>query len=133
MFSDELNPACNKYIIKYQISYLSFLMLLLLIYPRTTLESVWKYSLLMEIPSSCLNNSETLTDYVTDISFSLGMEIYFRGLVLHFPISKTQWISPWYLPVLNKMTFHSLLWKHPKSGEWNFSLSYQTMLALCSC
>ena len=59
-------------------------------YPKTTLESVQKYSLLMGIPSSRLNNNDTLTDNVAAISSSLGMEIYFKGLTLDYPISKTQ-------------------------------------------
>ena len=59
-------------------------------YPRTTLESFQKYSLLIGIPSACLNNNDTLTDNVAAMSSSLGMEIYFTGLTLDFPISKTQ-------------------------------------------
>ena len=59
-------------------------------YPKTTLESVQKYSLLMGISNSRLNSNDTLTDNIAAISSSLGMEMYFKGLILDFPISKTQ-------------------------------------------
>ena len=59
-------------------------------YPKTTLESVQKYSLLMGISSSHLNNNDTLSDNVAAINSSLGMEIYFKELILDIPISKTQ-------------------------------------------
>ena len=68
---------------------LNFL-LLLLMYPRTTLESVQSYSLLMEVPSFYLNNNDNLTDAVAAVSSSLGMEIYFKGLSIDSPIRKTQ-------------------------------------------
>ena len=100
-------------------------------YPKTTLESVQKYSLLMGIPSSRLNNNDTLTDNVAAISSSHVIEIYFKGLTLDFPISKHNEFSLDHFPVLSKRIVHSLLLKHPKSGEWNFSLSLETLLALC--
>ena len=59
-------------------------------YPKTSLESVQKYFLLMGISNSHLNNNDTLTDNAAAISSSLGMEIYFQGLTLDFLISKTQ-------------------------------------------
>ena len=68
---------------------LNFL-LLLLMYPRTTLESVQSYSLLMGVPSFYLNNNDNLTDAVAAVSSSLGMETYFKGLSIDSPIRKTQ-------------------------------------------
>ena len=73
--------------ILFTINILNFLLLLLL-YPKTALESVQKYSLLVGISTSRLNNNDTLTDNVAAISSSLGIEIYFKGLSIDFPISK---------------------------------------------
>ena len=44
----------------------------------------------MGIPSSCLNNNDSLTDNADAISTSLCMKIYFKGLPLDFPINKTK-------------------------------------------
>ena len=85
-------------------------------YHGTTVESVQKYSLLMGIPSSCLNNSDTLTDNVAAISSSLGTEIYFKWLTLFQSVRHNEF-SLEHLPVLNKRVAHSLLWKHPKSDK----------------
>ena len=65
IFSDELNPVCNKYLTFFPV---------VIDYPRLILESVQKCSLLMEISSSCLNNGDTLTDNAAAISSSLDME-----------------------------------------------------------
>ena len=59
-------------------------------YPKTTVESVQNYSLLMGVPSFYLNNNDNLTDAVAAVSSSLGIEIYFKGLSIDFPISKIQ-------------------------------------------
>ena len=70
-----------------------------------------------------LNNSDTLTDNVAAISSSIGMQMYFRGLTLDFPIGKHSEFSLDHHPILSKRVAHSLLLKHPKNGGWNFSLS----------
>ena len=86
--------------------------------------------LLMRISSSRLNNNDTLADNVAAISSS--WKYISRDWILIFRSVKHNEFSLDHFPVLSKKIVHGLPLKHPKSGEWNFSLSLQTLLALCT-
>ena len=80
IFSDELNPVCNKY--------LTFFAVVVVVSQNNL--GICPKIFLVNGDSHRLNNNDTLTDDVAAISSSLGMEMYFKGQTLDFPISRTQ-------------------------------------------
>jgi len=76
-------------------------LLSLLMYPRTTLLLVQKYSQSMWYSSSQSSCWLIFTEHVSAVSSSLGIVFGFNGVTLDFPMTKRQWIA-WCLSTSRK-------------------------------